>query len=58
MKERITIAIDSNLLELLDMRSKIEGRTRSNMVERILNRELLKKNNSHGDSSRADKTEV
>ena len=55
MKERVTIAIDKDLLKLLDMRANIESRTRSNMVEQIL-KSGLKEITSHGVSARTDKT--
>ena len=56
MKKKITIAIETTLLDrLLDM-AIIQNRSRSNLIEMLLIEQL--KITSHGDSSRTDKTEA
>ena len=53
MKDKINISIDKNLLLKLDLLAKHEGRTRSNMIERIIDKEIT----SQAEKS-TDKTEV
>ena len=57
MKQRVTITLDKKLLIEVDELADRNSRSRSNVIELIL-RKKLKEFTSHGDSSRADKTEV
>ncbi len=64
MKITTSITLDEDLIKQIDYVADIENRTRSGMITVIikdfLNARpgLKQKINSHGDSSRADKTEV
>lgn len=65
MKERITIAISVDLNRDISFMSLHQGRSKSNFIEVVLKdyiksvKDIMEQAKlSHGDSSRADKTEV
>ena len=55
MKERVTIAINKDLLSAVDLQAKKESRSRSNMIEMLIYAQMEYEYTSHGDSSRTDK---